>query len=447
MFAYIAANAVESEMEAHNDLVKDGACPIYPSHLIGMVHKDPEAHADLLRPWLPGFGLTGRVWSAYDTDSCHESILQKQWARWKDFRCWQRDNRWLEEDDEGEYAAYVESWKLLVQRDYPPGAVEAELAKIDALPSCRSEGWKLARTRRSLLRHHCKEFPGGVNFLDYVNAARNRLARHGFNRPFQLDQDPKQQDRLSTWIEYLYFEYWWLDRYTQPVERLQPDEHEAWQVLVDSHVLRPHETREDVLDFMNTMREAHQLERAQKAVQKAQGKAEQVYKTYCLHPVGTNILRPERSQVVWTATRDLMTAKDRLAPLLKRHEHLVKYAVETSAYHAATKDAARHRLLLPWILQQIPLIEAEMSKPASTVALANVGTKRKPDVDDANAAQPGPKKRKMGSAVPADVQRRLLQAGGSGATHTSPGLAAGLAVLQRPRRSARLRARLAMSET
>lgn len=53
---------------------------------------------------------------------------------------------------------------------------------------------------------------------------------------------------MTTWIEYLNYEHWWLDKYTSDIERLEPDHDKAWQELVDLKILRPHETKEFLRD-------------------------------------------------------------------------------------------------------------------------------------------------------------------------------------------------------
>ncbi|KAF2176858.1 hypothetical protein K469DRAFT_698118 [Zopfia rhizophila CBS 207.26] len=45
-------------------------------------------------------------------------------------------------------------------------------------------------------------------FPIYVEAVKKRLTKHGFTRIFQPEEDPGLQDKLTTWIEYLGYEYW-----------------------------------------------------------------------------------------------------------------------------------------------------------------------------------------------------------------------------------------------
>lgn len=42
----------------------------------------------------------------------------------------------------------------------------------------------------------------------YTKAVKNLLRQHGFVRSLQFEEDPAQQDKLTTWIEQLSFECW-----------------------------------------------------------------------------------------------------------------------------------------------------------------------------------------------------------------------------------------------
>lgn len=94
-----------------------------------------------------------------------------------------------------------------------------------------------------------KEVAGGT-FAEYVEAARRRLAKHNFNEAFKLHENPKLQDDRVTWIEYLEFEYWWLDKYTGYVQHFQRQHDDAWKDLVASGVLRDGETEEDLFELL-----------------------------------------------------------------------------------------------------------------------------------------------------------------------------------------------------
>ncbi|TWU70486.1 hypothetical protein ED733_000427 [Metarhizium rileyi] len=91
------------------------------------------------------------------------------------------------------------------------------------------------------------------------------LARHGFTRPLKLHACPKLQEKLTTWIEYLCFEYWWLDRYNDSHERLKLDHDKRWQELVDKKIPKPHETKDFVRTTPSSIERGREIEKAWEA--------------------------------------------------------------------------------------------------------------------------------------------------------------------------------------
>ena len=82
-----------------------------------------------------------------------------------------------------------------------------------------------------------------------------------------------QQDKLTTWIEYLGYECWVSETYTRFQQRKQPTYNEAWKKLVDSNVLGPFETEEHVCDITSSFQRQHEEEQAQEAVESARSAA------------------------------------------------------------------------------------------------------------------------------------------------------------------------------
>ncbi|KAJ6439222.1 MFS general substrate transporter [Purpureocillium lavendulum] len=219
---------IRDETDAYNDLICDGGRPVYPISLIEQVSRNPEEHHGMLRPF----------WS-YPLDyQTPWLVFHRQLKRWQDFRTWQIDNRGLDDTDGG-FLAFVNTMK----RIYTRCAYEEGLAKIEADSSWLKSEWLDDQRMRNWQRCHQRE-RGCNGFSDYVDAVKRRLARHGFTQQFQLQEDPKLQDKLATWIEYLGFEYWWLDRHKDSIERLEPDHDRRWQELVHLDILRSHETKE-----------------------------------------------------------------------------------------------------------------------------------------------------------------------------------------------------------
>ncbi|KAF7505084.1 hypothetical protein GJ744_001303 [Endocarpon pusillum] len=364
------------ETMAYNDLVKHGGRPLYPIELLDKVSRDPERYDDLLRPWKAPTGTTNKCWDDRDTWSPWE-VFQRQWWRWREFRDWQRDNRGQE--DEGGYSEYVEQRKLFTKREFTKNGCARELAKIKADPLYLMSGWNSMRTQRELQQYYCVELHGG-DFSDYVNAVRRRLARHGFTRPFQLQENLSHQDKLSTWIEYLNFEYWWLDRYTRSTERLKLEHDKAWQQLVDRGAVRPGETEEYFRTFTSAMKRQAEEDQALEAVQRATATGKQDYYLTQLSPGRQSIPKPERIRLLREATHKVLTAKAKRESITKRNDLISDFLLGTYDFKMAKEDVANLETLLPWVLQQIPLIEAEVSQLRPYEDKSR-GRKRRPDFD------------------------------------------------------------------
>lgn len=189
----------------YHKLVNEGGRPLYPIDIIQDVYRYPDNYADMLRPWRESLDEDHKI--------DPECIFQRQLQRWQDFRKWQNNNRGREDDDGG-FLEYVQGYKDMIEETCLPDGAAETLAEIEADPSCLKSEWDHEQLLREQNRRRYREH-GCNGFRDYAEAVKRRLARHGFAQPFELDEDPKKQDRLTAWIEYLNFEYWWLDQYTQ----------------------------------------------------------------------------------------------------------------------------------------------------------------------------------------------------------------------------------------
>jgi hypothetical protein len=59
----------------------------------------------------------------------------------------------------------------------------------------------------------------------------------GSSSPFELHADPKQQDQWTTYVEYLGFECYWLDRLARSARKLRPQYNAKWERLVKAEVV------------------------------------------------------------------------------------------------------------------------------------------------------------------------------------------------------------------
>ncbi|UNI16685.1 hypothetical protein JDV02_003099 [Purpureocillium takamizusanense] len=327
---------VDNETEAYNDLVGHGGRPLYPISLLEHVSRDFNKYREILRPF----------WS-YPRD--HQTpwlVFQRQLNRWQSFRKWQIDNRGLEDYDGG-FPAFVEMMKRLYAKDKSTG----ELAQLEADSSWLKSAWLEERRARRWQRRWQRE-RGCADFSDYVNAVRRRLARHGFTRPFQLKEDPEQQDGLTTWIEYLCFEYWWLDRHKDSIKRLEPDHDRRWQELVDLKVPKPHETKEFIRTTPSSIERGRERDQAWEARQAAAAEARRIYSLTQEDPKRMSIPKEKRIRMIQVANKTLVAAQQRYESTRRRVEMVTTFIRATFDYVDAKKDAACHAVLARWIWRE-----------------------------------------------------------------------------------------------
>lgn len=284
---------VEDETEAYNELVSDGGRPLYMISLIGPVSRNPEERRNILWPF----------WDYPRDSQASWFVFQRQLKRWQAFRKWQIDNRGLEDDDGG-FPAFVEMMKRLYAKDESTG----ELAQLEADPSWLKTAWLEERRGRRSQRRWQRE-RGCNGFSDYVDAVKRRLVRHGFTQPFHLQEDPKLQDKLATWIEYLCFEYWWLDRHTDSIERLEPDHDRRWQELVDKKIPKPYETKNSIQTTPSSMQRQREDDQAWEAKEAAQAEAGRVYLLTQKDPRRLSIPEEKRKRMLHAATTKLVRRK------------------------------------------------------------------------------------------------------------------------------------------
>ncbi|KAK3940771.1 hypothetical protein QBC46DRAFT_449292 [Diplogelasinospora grovesii] len=319
----------EEERVSHNALVSDGGRPWYPISLLDEVSEDPAKYSDMLFIW--------RKWNP------KWMVFGQQLRRWKDFRTWQRDNRGIL-DLEGEFAAEVDRRK----RFYAETGYHETVSHLEDKAELEKEfdSWQVERKARA---RRFREAQGHGRYHDYVEAVRRRLSRHNFTRTFQLEEDPKCQDRLTTWIEYLNYEYWWYDSYVPAAKRLQQRYDAAWKELVDSKVLRPSETEEVISGERDAAERT--VRSAMSAIERAKNDTQQ-----------SSLTPEQRSKRLTEAQSGLDAAKKCLESVKERNKHIFSFSNVARDYGNAKERVDHHEILLRWILEQIPLIELELNE-------------------------------------------------------------------------------------
>ncbi|KAG4431787.1 hypothetical protein IFR05_012726 [Cadophora sp. M221] len=195
-------------------------------------------------------------------------------------------------------------------------------------------------------------FPPGPakqgRFDRYQRELHKNLARHEFERTFQLNEDQDRPDQLTTWIEYLGFEYVAYDQYAKIMKRLQKQYDEAWKKLVDAKVLKPSETKESLWIFGIKVQMKHEKSEAIKALESVTSAVQSAEKIL-LEAQSSGQSEQGLSQL----ERKLSTAKSKIATVTKtlqwasrRRKLISGYHNETRDYKNASNDASRQSILL-----------------------------------------------------------------------------------------------------
>ncbi|KAJ4182509.1 hypothetical protein NW755_010276 [Fusarium falciforme] len=378
------AHSKEVETIYYQQLVDDGGRPLYPIELIDEVLKNPEEHRELIQPL-----------QSYPGNNQPFNIFLEQNERWKDFRKWQKDNRGLE-DENDTYEAFVKEvsfWEERSNLDWAQIRFEAEMKRN---PLHLEPQWRYEMKARNRQRLRCRERDCNGP-ADYFEAVKRRLASHGLTRPFELNEDPKQQDQLTTWIEYLSYEYWCLDGHAEDMERLAPKHDEAWKRLVDAKIVGPHETIDDIRSVRGSLQRDNDAQQAHIEVRMAKAEAQRVFNLTQESPERFLIPEKQRVEMLNKVSRDVERAERRHKRVEVRNDKVSAFVSGTHEYARAKMKWACHSLYVQWVLKQLPLVEAEMAQAEAEKSRAsqNKGKKRMLSPQEESPAGPSQKRQKM----------------------------------------------------
>ncbi|SPQ25556.1 cfadbe27-7b0f-4699-b994-95ec62f90d82 [Thermothielavioides terrestris] len=317
----------------------------------------PDCPAPPASPPRPSYRDVLRYWCHNEYDS---PINGGQLGSSKAFRLWQLDNRCIG-DEEAEFTAYIESEKRSRARR-EESTVLPDLDDPEGLENERRY-WK---ERRKWRQQNVRENTGVDGFAGYVDAVKRRLAAHGFFKPFRLEQDPSRQDRLTTWIEYLNYAYWWDDRNSARLAVLQPQHEEAWRELQKLHPAPGyHITEALLLSREEAEKRTRERLEAEKALENAKTQAKAVLELTKRDRDGPQPPRfssEQRTAMVTEAHARYKEAKNALALIQTRNEAAARFRDQARDYALEKEKGDRHKTLIRWILDHIDAVEAEMKQ-------------------------------------------------------------------------------------
>jgi hypothetical protein len=350
------------ERPAREGLIQAGGRPAYPIHLMEDIVNNPEAHLDIVMPWARPAPRGAMI------EKC---VALRQLGDWKCFRVWQT-------------------------------ATRHNGSTID-----EHSGLRKHFDRRSAFNYFLRAFQ--PRSTTYTAAAKKLLELYDFTRPFQFHEDPKQQDKLTTWIEYICYISAMHYHFSELVKYKQKMCDEVWKILADSDLMKPDETRESILTTDVAWTRHQELKQASEAVRSAE----------------SVLVSVEKAQDSTTNSRDELTAKitidqaranldsaKQLEASLKRWQDLLRQyfgILHRTHLLEIVEEEKVMKLRQQWALEQVPLIEAEMDEASVSIASPNGArsTKRKRDGDDPIEGQPR-------SKLPRSCKQGLVSLDGAG---------------------------------
>ncbi|KAL8893839.1 MAG: hypothetical protein Q9192_004871 [Flavoplaca navasiana] len=190
----------EYESKCYNALLADDCRPLFPLRLLTQVETNPAAYRDWLRPWTMYPGTS---------DPEDWQVFSRQWDRWKQFRTWQLHNR----RQTPSFPTYLAEYR----RD---SEMSGEAPEQTARPEFEETARRLWEREYDYGPPQLYDSPEAVSSR-YAETARTLLADHGFFQSFQLQADSKKQDQWTTYVEYLAFECFWLEKLDVTAQKLQ----------------------------------------------------------------------------------------------------------------------------------------------------------------------------------------------------------------------------------
>lgn len=316
------AECLRSETEAYHTLVHDGVHPPYPFHLLESFLWNPEQYLEHEE-----YGDIVYFWREHAGNKAERTcICASQLSRWRTFR--------------------------IVQNRIREGGVTSEWVLR------RAAEWATMFSLEDYVERH-GSIDGQWDFKEYAESLTRVLSKYGFTRPFQLERNLDRQDKLTTWIEYLGYEYRSYDYAASFVKRYQRRHDKGWKKLVDSNLLRPEDTYDAICNIDTAFRRSSERERAKEAVKLATTAVSSTERIIATSHSSTTELR----QRLLAEQATLNAARESHESIKARNDAITDFLYPIREWRCQKDKAHRYSALLRWIVRQIPTIELELNSP------------------------------------------------------------------------------------
>lgn len=308
------------EASSYHELIQDGGRPVCSIEVLSHILAESAASYEPVLPWL----------SHLDSASQNGEIrttFSRQLARWWDFRKWQWDNRGTADGDGG-FSAFLAAKRSKYERI-------GEMVSDSSFEETVLRLWQQKPELRLL--------SDDQEYSAYREAVKRRLAPHNFNRPLQLMKDPRKQTEWTTWLEYLNFEQWWLERHVAAAEAEDRQYHQAWKRLLEAVRSLPkggtklHDIK-DNLDFLNAATAAAALRSSQ-------------------------IRQRRQNTGAVVLTKELAGAQADLDTAIKAIDEFIR---DTAHYRRAEVAVYHQKNRMQWVLKEARVMEAEVPQQRGT---------------------------------------------------------------------------------
>ncbi|KAF2460168.1 hypothetical protein BDY21DRAFT_186456 [Lineolata rhizophorae] len=314
------------QIKKYHELVEDGGRPWFSLDRLHTIAHDFEKNSALLRPW---------AWDPDKPGPDDWKVFARQVHSWRNFRKWQRDNRRGFDEDE-ELAIFYQEMKNDGFND------QDQLTLL----------WDFSyRKERQSEMNERREAAADQGFLGYVEAARQRLAKHGFTQPFQFQEDAELQDTWTTWMEYIEFNCFLLDKDIPRVKSSQPGYDEKCKALEEAGVLRENETVKSILTDDAESALFHEFIKAFEME----------------HDVRFGIRRPA-SEDIGPLPSSLQEAEALLETAKKRRDVIHEFRASSRPYRLEEAKMRHHQVLVRSLMELAPQIWDEQEKQRRTAA-------------------------------------------------------------------------------
>lgn len=229
---------IELEIQDYNELLRDGGRSFYKgTDVISLVARNRHSWESLSQL------RNVKVWPDSSIRVC-----QKQRLRWQVFREWQRDSRGIKDS----WVLNPDIW--LVRRlqaekreclGNTPRLIE-RLARYEANPDFLMQLWYQDSLARDTLARRREEESGYSDIDSHTRAVTIILKRNGLDRNPVLLQDPKDQDRITEWIEYTAWEYLQMEDSKRKLDEAEQTCQRTWDAMQDSSHFGPEELTQNL---------------------------------------------------------------------------------------------------------------------------------------------------------------------------------------------------------